>query len=1028
VIIPAEGYYEVAEVRLGFHAGNVRDGTALTPDDAFSLYAEIDRGSIHSFSMAPDPLFTRPATDISKPAFTRSPGRRLASSTTISISISGRIQYEATNSPPGGVPILNGVPNVRVGFDWNRDNNSGTIEMPSYDGGADPYTYTDANGDYTFTRQVTVDDGAPIWSTRDIRVFARMSNDAGYNEDYGFDAIFPEYGHTAISISPGSPNISATGITATVNRETGAALRYMWRAREFAINDLGLFVDIPPPIRFDIDHDDVAHFNEGFSILVTPSITFTGITNSETGYHEYGHYVHHHWAGIPGSNCPSPHFIDLVSEDGCAFNEGWAEFHAAAAHFYWYMRESPAFREDDHHGAPVYQFMDCNYSTIPVNTGNEEGAVARFIYNLWDGVALRMPSTPGYTGDNDDLDVGREQFGHPRPWILYSLLNVEQYETHRTGPLSWSVVRKSPLIAVYRDNYLKWVNSWYPLTFPYHRESINAMYDALTSKSDSLRSATPTILSATGNKTSRLLTWNDNTEPASITYLPEVNGPPSIFLSDNDEAGFLIWRKAWTVIPRCPPGWGQDPGIMDGRLDRAYQRLVSVGSNVHQYTDVQTLTPGIYSYVVVAYATTTNGQADDLSIPKAEATIVIGETIDSDHKDPCDPIDFMKPGGQVTLTATGSGSTNVNTTYQWIAKNKPSYVALTGTGAKSLTITNNYAQIRGYNPIAALVLFSVRCIVTTSGVADTTPAYYPAYAPLDTAARSLSVASGNSMLPDGNLLRSLDFIVQPGEDIISVRPLTVTPTYDSTNGYVVMVKGFPKGSIEYNEARLLVVEHPPGTELGGSAACGFKVFTRGNDGTMVEDTSRLYGLEEQPLQLAYHSALGDVTSQIAGHDTLRVKLTDHDSMALEFTKPVWNGDFVKVDDSTVAVNTSRAGWIKDFILELRGTYSEPPPPVMGTLPASIEEGSDAEGYSLAPGRPNPASSTATIEYTLGSNGPTTLRLYDTRGEVIRTLVDADQRKGSYSVTVDLSALDAGIYYYRLSSGSWSRTRALTVVR
>jgi hypothetical protein len=151
-------------------------------------------------------------------------------------------------------------------------------------------------------------------------------------------------------------------------------------------------------------------------------------------------------------------------------------------------------------------------------------------------------------------------------------------------------------------------------------------------------------------------------------------------------------------------------------------------------------------------------------------------------------------------------------------------------------------------------------------------------------------------------------------------------------------------------------------------------------------------------------------------------------MALEFTKPVWNGDFVKVDDSTVAVNTSRAGWIKDFILELRGTYSEPPPPVMGTLPASIEEGSDAEGYSLAPGRPNPASSTATIEYTLGSNGPTTLRLYDTRGEVIRTLVDADQRKGSYSVTVDLSALDAGIYYYRLSSGSWSRTRALTVVR
>jgi hypothetical protein len=65
----------------------------------------------------------------------------------------------------------------------------------------------------------------------------------------------------------------------------------MWRAREFAINDLGLFINVPPPIRFDIDHDDIDHFNPGLGFLITPSITFTGITNSEVAYHEYGHYA-----------------------------------------------------------------------------------------------------------------------------------------------------------------------------------------------------------------------------------------------------------------------------------------------------------------------------------------------------------------------------------------------------------------------------------------------------------------------------------------------------------------------------------------------------------------------------------------------------------------------------------------------------------------------------------------------------------------------------------------------------------------
>jgi len=88
----------------------------------------------------------------------------------------------------------------------------------------------------------------------------------------------------------------------------------------------------------------------------------------------------------------------------------------------------------------------------------------------------------------------------------------------------------------------------------------------------------------------------------------------------------------------------------------------------------------------------------------------------------------------------------------------------------------------------------------------------------------------------------------------------------------------------------------------------------------------------------------------------------------------------------------------------------------------------SQSYTLDQNKPNPFNPITVIRYSLGLDGPTKMTLYDAHGEVIQTLVDEFQNPGVYELTVDVSALPSGVYYYRLVSGDWSETRTMTVVK
>ncbi|HVK37652.1 MAG TPA: choice-of-anchor D domain-containing protein, partial [Candidatus Kapabacteria bacterium] len=83
-------------------------------------------------------------------------------------------------------------------------------------------------------------------------------------------------------------------------------------------------------------------------------------------------------------------------------------------------------------------------------------------------------------------------------------------------------------------------------------------------------------------------------------------------------------------------------------------------------------------------------------------------------------------------------------------------------------------------------------------------------------------------------------------------------------------------------------------------------------------------------------------------------------------------------------------------------------------------------YALRQNAPNPFNPTTEIGFALGLDAQTTLKVYDSKGSVVATLVDSYLKPGEYTVTWDASSMPSGLYYYRLESGHWSRTETMVL--
>jgi len=85
-------------------------------------------------------------------------------------------------------------------------------------------------------------------------------------------------------------------------------------------------------------------------------------------------------------------------------------------------------------------------------------------------------------------------------------------------------------------------------------------------------------------------------------------------------------------------------------------------------------------------------------------------------------------------------------------------------------------------------------------------------------------------------------------------------------------------------------------------------------------------------------------------------------------------------------------------------------------------------FRLEQNYPNPFNPTTTIEVSLSKACPVTLRIFNTLGEIITTLVSRELAAGIYKFEWNAASMPSGLYFCRVQAGSGIETRKLMLLR
>ena len=85
-------------------------------------------------------------------------------------------------------------------------------------------------------------------------------------------------------------------------------------------------------------------------------------------------------------------------------------------------------------------------------------------------------------------------------------------------------------------------------------------------------------------------------------------------------------------------------------------------------------------------------------------------------------------------------------------------------------------------------------------------------------------------------------------------------------------------------------------------------------------------------------------------------------------------------------------------------------------------------FKLEQNYPNPFNPNTTIDYALPSTQMTSLKVYNSIGELVKLLVNEVQSGGEYKIIFNSSGLSAGIYFYQLQSGENIKAKKMILLK
>ena len=86
------------------------------------------------------------------------------------------------------------------------------------------------------------------------------------------------------------------------------------------------------------------------------------------------------------------------------------------------------------------------------------------------------------------------------------------------------------------------------------------------------------------------------------------------------------------------------------------------------------------------------------------------------------------------------------------------------------------------------------------------------------------------------------------------------------------------------------------------------------------------------------------------------------------------------------------------------------------------------GFALEQNYPNPFNPSTVIRYSLPKESHVRLAVYNVLGQLVATLVDESEQAGYREVALNGNNLPSGLYFYRLTAGTFSETRKMLLIK
>ena len=102
----------------------------------------------------------------------------------------------------------------------------------------------------------------------------------------------------------------------------------------------------------------------------------------------------------------------------------------------------------------------------------------------------------------------------------------------------------------------------------------------------------------------------------------------------------------------------------------------------------------------------------------------------------------------------------------------------------------------------------------------------------------------------------------------------------------------------------------------------------------------------------------------------------------------------------------------------------------GGLPDAVRPTGDGIPlrYTLSQNYPNPFNPSTVIDFSLPKASDVSLKVYNTLGQEVATLAHGMLPAGDHTVTFNAKSLASGIYFYRLTAGSFTSVRKMMLLK